>query len=54
MKPAARQTVHRLTATSLAGLIVGLIAAFATVGFVELVQYLNDLLFISASSRASL
>ena len=54
MKPAARQTVHHLTATSLAGLIVGLIAAFATVGFVELVQYLNDLLFISASSRASL
>jgi CIC family chloride channel protein len=46
--------LHRLTATSLAGLIVGLITAFATVGFVEMVQYLNDLLFISASSRASL
>lgn len=54
MKPEARQTAHRLAATTLAGLIVGLIAAFATVGFVELVQFLNDLLFISASSRASL
>jgi len=54
MTPAARRMFHRLTATSLAGLIVGLIAAFATVGFVEMVQYLNDLLFISASSRASL
>jgi CIC family chloride channel protein len=54
MKPAASKTVHRLAATSLAGLIVGLIAAFATVGFGEMVQFLNDLLFISASSRASL
>ncbi|MCP4471466.1 MAG: chloride channel protein [Gammaproteobacteria bacterium] len=54
MKPEARKTVHRLTATSLAGLIVGLIAAFATEGFVEMVQFLNHLLFISASSRASL
>jgi len=54
MKPEARQTAHRLAATSIAGLVVGLVAAFATVGFVEIVQYLNDLLFISASSRASL
>ena len=54
MKPAARLTVHRLAATSLAGLIVGLIAAFATEGFLALVLYLNDVLFISASSRASL
>jgi len=28
MKPAASQTAHRLAATSLAGLIVGLISAF--------------------------
>jgi CIC family chloride channel protein len=54
MKPEARQTVLRLAATSLAGLIVGLIAAFATEGFVALVRYLNDLLFVSTSSRASL
>ena len=50
----ARRTLHHLTAISLAGLIVGLIAAFATAGFVELVLYLNDRLFISASSRAGM
>jgi CIC family chloride channel protein len=50
----ARQTLRHLTAISLAGLIVGSISAFATTGFVELVQYLNDLLFVSPSSRASL
>jgi CIC family chloride channel protein len=54
VKPAASRTVHRLAATSLAGLVVGLTAAFATVGFVETVRFLNDLLFVSASSRASL
>jgi len=53
MKPAQR-TLHRITTISLAGIIVGLIAAFATAGFVELVQYLNDRLYISALSRASM
>jgi CIC family chloride channel protein len=53
MKPAQR-TLHHITAISLAGIIVGLAAAFATAGFVELVQYLNDRLFISALSRASI
>ena len=48
----ARHTVHHLTAISIAGLFVGLIAAFATVGFVELVQYLNDNLFVSTAARA--
>jgi CIC family chloride channel protein len=33
---------------------VGLVAAFATAGFVELVQYLNDQLYISAASRANI
>jgi CIC family chloride channel protein len=51
---AAQRTLHHISAISLAGLIVGLVAAFATAGFVELVQYLNDRLFISAVSRASL
>jgi len=50
----APQTLRHLTAISLAGLIVGLITAFATAGFVELVRYLNDLLFVSPSSRAGL
>ncbi len=39
-------------AISLLGLIVGLTTAFATVGFVELVHYLNDILYVDASSRA--
>ncbi|MCG6891555.1 MAG: chloride channel protein [Gammaproteobacteria bacterium] len=53
MKPAP-QTLHHIIAISLAGMIVGLVAAFATAGFVELVQYLNDRLFISALSRENL
>lgn len=32
--------------------MIGLTTAFATIGFVELVQYLNDILYVSASSRA--
>jgi CIC family chloride channel protein len=54
MKPVVQQTIHRLAAISLAGLFVGLIAAFATAAFVELVHYLNQVLFVSAASRASL
>ena len=50
----ARKTLQHLVTISLAGLIVGLIAAFATAGFVELVSYLNDLLMVSASSRADM
>jgi CIC family chloride channel protein len=52
MKP-ARQSLQQIIAISLAGLIVGLVTAFATAGFVELVHYLNEQLFISASSRAN-
>jgi len=39
---------------SLVGLVVGLAAAFATTGFVAAVSYLNDLLFVSAASRAGI
>ena len=46
--------MHRLTALSLVGLGVGLPAAFAAAGFVELFNYLNDLLFISPASRSGL
>ena len=49
-----RKVLHRLAGVTLIGLIVGLIAAFATTGFVEAVRYLNRLLFVSASSRAGL
>lgn len=50
----ASHTLRHLVGISLAGLIVGSASAFATAGFVELVRYLNDLLFVSAASRASL
>ncbi len=49
-----RQTLHRFVTLSLIGLSVGLASAFAAVGFVELFNYLNDLLFISPDSRSSL
>ena len=41
-----------MVSISLVGLVIGLTTAFATIGFVELVQYLNDILYVSASSRA--
>jgi CIC family chloride channel protein len=52
MKPRPHQTIQRMLSISLVGLVVGLTTAFATIGFVELVQYLNDILYVSASSRA--
>lgn len=54
MKFLPHQIIKRMAAISLVGLISGLIAAFATIGFVELVQYLNDLLYVSPTSRAEL
>lgn len=48
------QTIKRMAAISLVGLISGLITAFATIGFVELVQYLNQVLYVSAASRAEI
>ena len=52
MKPAPQKTIKRIAAIALVGLAVGLGTAFATIGFVELVHYLNDILFINQSSRA--
>ncbi len=43
-----------MLAITLVGTVVGLVAGFATIGFVELVRYLNDLLYISPDSRAGL
>ncbi len=48
------QTIQRMLAISLVGLVVGLSAAFATVGFVELVHLLNEALFVTSASRATL
>ena len=52
MKPKPQHTIQRITAIAVLGLIVGLSTAFATIGFVELVHYLNDLFYVSASSRS--
>ena len=49
-----RQTLQRMISLALIGIVVGLFSAFATIGFVELVQYLNKLLYVSASSRSEL
>jgi len=50
MNKTTTQAIKRMTAISLVGLVAGLTAAFATIGFVELVHYLNDVLYVSASS----
>jgi CIC family chloride channel protein len=52
MKLGPQQTIQRMLAISIVGLVVGLVTSFATIGFVELVQYLNDILYVSPSSRA--
>ena len=54
MKFGPHHTIKRVAAISLVGLVAGLTSAFATIGFVELVHYLNDALYVSASSRAEL
>ncbi len=48
------QTLRRMAIIALLGLVVGLISAVATIGFVELVTYLNRLLFVSEATRATL
>lgn len=50
----ARQTLQQITAISLVGTGIGLTAAFATMGFIGLIDWLNDLLFVSSASRATL
>jgi CIC family chloride channel protein len=52
MKSGLQQTIKRILAIALIGVVVGLTTAFATIGFVELVHYLNEILYISLSSRA--
>ncbi len=54
MKFGPHQSIKRVAAIALVGLVAGLITAFATIGFVELVHYLNDVLYVSASSRTGL
>jgi CIC family chloride channel protein len=43
-----------MAALSLLGLMIGMIASITTVGFVELVHYMNRVLYVSTGSRAQL
>ena len=54
MSNRSQQTLQRMTALALVGVVVGLITAFAAIGFVAAVEYLNDLLFVSSASRTTL
>ena len=54
MKSGPQQTIKRIAAIAFIGLVVGLTTAFATIAFVELVQYLNEILYIDPSSRAEI
>ena len=53
-KTGAHLTIYRMLILSAIGLAVGTISSFATIGFVELIIWLNDLLFVSADSRNQL
>ena len=44
-------TLYRMAVLAMIGLAVGSISAFATVGFVELVYWLNQQLYVSSTSR---
>lgn len=50
----AQLTISRMLALSVIGLVVGTISSFATIGFVELVHWLNLQLYVSAESRNQL
>jgi len=53
-KTGANLTVYKMLVLSGIGLVVGSVSAFATVGFVELVHWLNELLYINAQARSQL
>jgi len=53
-KTGAHLTIYRMLVLSVIGLAVGTVSSFSTIGFVELVIWLNDLLFVSANSRDQL
>ena len=50
----ARLSIDQMLALSAVGLVIGTISAFATIGFVELVHWLNELLYVNADSRSRL
>ena len=50
----AHLTLYRMMIVALIGLVVGTISSFATIGFVEIVHWMNRVLYITLESRAEL
>ena len=50
----AHLTLYRMMVVASIGLVVGTISSFATVGFVEIVHWLNRVLYITLESRAEI
>ena len=48
----AHLTLYRMMVVALIGLVVGTISSFATIGFVEIVHWMNGVLYITLESRA--
>ena len=48
----AHLTLYRMLIVALIGLVVGIISSFATIGFVETVNWLNRVFYITSESRA--
>ncbi|MFA9419735.1 MAG: chloride channel protein [Gammaproteobacteria bacterium] len=46
--------LYRMLVVASIGLVVGTISSFATIGFIEIVHWLNQILFITAESRSGL
>ena len=54
MKLRPHQSIHRMAALSLIGLLVGMITSVATIGFIETIHFFNQLLKVSPDSRLGL
>ena len=50
----SRIKIYRMLSVSALGLCIGTIASFATIGFVELVSWLNQLLLVHPESRSNI
>jgi CIC family chloride channel protein len=50
----AHLTIYRMLIVALIGVVVGTISSFATIGFVEIVTWLNRVLYITAESRTGI
>ena len=53
-KPPVHLTVYRMFMVAAVGLVVGMVSSFATIGFVELIQWLNKIFLITAESRSDI